>query len=900
MEKDEKEHTAEKVSKPRATKEAATAVKTPAATTAAAKKRTSSATTATKSAAAKSATAAAAKATVAATKTSAAKTASSVTTAAKSPTVSTSPSATNSNSAVVSSAKSPTAAARMTAATRTSSAVRATTISGASVEAAKADDAAVTKQPARTPKTTESTRTASQRTTAAVPPKDTLEASAAKDSGTLLGEISEKPPAAAGENVLAKSEVDSGVSSHGDKDEKKKKGVVVAIVIAIIILLLLLGFLVARGVWLGGGDSAHSAKARENTLALAQKYIDKGQYDDAMRLLDALLQADINDKDADELLDKAIELKKQNQGDGGNVVVQPSDPSSYNINIDTNEITNALREQNERNQETINRLLAEQQRRNDEILSARQEEQALQQKAAEEQRKKEETERKRKEEELAQANKAVKEKMDAINEKILAGKADLNTGNIDSALNTFSAAVSELPLEQGEPEFSALKYSELASTLYDAAQNEKDPERKEKLNNAAIQYVNKSLSVNPNDPASHYIMGMNYIDDGNWESAQKELAAAVKNDPNNYLYYYNLGRAQFRLGNFAQARSSFETTVKLKRDFDPAHFNLGMTCQRLKLNKDALAAFRSAHQVNPNYSRAYLEEARILNSAFNDSKGALAAYDEVIRLDPVNTQALNECGLVYAGLGQYEKAENYHRRAVALLRPGDKDPVTYYNLATALFNQNKISDAETNAKTAYEQMDALKRNSDKVMIVYNYALIEDSLGKADSAITLYKEVLILDPANSKTKTNLGVMFMNMNPPDADTALTFFLDAYKSNPSFELENNLGSAYLVKKDYDNAITYFQNAIKKSPKDNTVRFNLAQAYSGAGDFNNAKTTYLEILNADTSNWDTYIEVAKVFIALKDTANAEAYLKILQQKNPTYKKAEVDALLAAAAHNF
>ncbi len=868
MEKDKNENTAENVSKTGAAKAAATAVKTSAATKATARKRTASDTSATKpAAAATAARTAAVKATAAATKMSAAKTASSATTSAKSPAGSTRPSATSSNSAVVSSAtKSAATAARTTA--RTSSAVRATKTSGASVAAEKADVAAVTKQ----------------------------SASAPKISGTVLGEISEKPPAAAGGNVLAKSEADAGVSPRDDKDEKKKKGVVIAIVVAVIILLLLLGFLAVRGVWLGG-DSANSAKARENTIALAQKYIDKGQYDDAMRLLDALLQADINDKEADELLDKAIELKKQNQGDGGNVVVQPGDPSSYNINIDTNEITNALREQNERNQETINRLLAEQQRRNDEILSARQEEQALQQKAAEEQRKKEETERKRKEEELAQANKAVKEKMDAINEKILAGKADLNTGNIDSALNSFSAAVSELPLEQGEPEFSALKYSELASTLYDAAQNEKDPERKEKLNNAAIQYVNKSLSVNPSDPASHYIMGMNYIDDGNWENAQRELAAAVKNDPNNYLYYYNLGRAQFRLGSFAQARSSFETTVKLKRDFDPAHFNLGMTCQRLKLNKDALAAFRSAHQVNPNYSRAYLEEARILNSAFNDSKGALAAYDEVIRLDPVNTQALNECGLVYAGLGQYEKAENYHRRAVALLRPGDKDPITYYNLATALFNQNKISDAEANAKTAYEQMDALKRNSDKAMIVYNYALIEDSLGKADSAITLYKEVLILDPKNSKTKTNLGVMFMNMNPPDADTALTFFLDAYNANPSFELENNLGSAYLVKKDYDNAITYFQNAIKKSPKDNTVRFNLAQAYSGAGDFNNAKTTYLEILNADTSNWDTYIEVAKVFIALKDTANAEAYLKILQQKNPTYKKAEVDTLLAAVA---
>ncbi|MDE6718889.1 MAG: tetratricopeptide repeat protein, partial [Treponemataceae bacterium] len=694
------------------------------------------------------------------------------------------------------------------------------------------------------------------------------------------GNVSASHNSAALENAAIFGNVD--VSPD---DSKKKKGGAVIAIIAAIVILLLLGFFATRGVWLGGGDKF--AKQRENTLALAQKYLEKGQFDDAMRLLNELLQADINDKEADELLDKAIALKKEAEA-------QNSASQNANFNFNTDGIANALREQNERNQETINKLLAEQQRSASE--NSRAEEEALERKAAEEQRKKEDAERKAKEEALAQKNKEIKSKIDSVNNKVLAGKADLNTGNIDSALSNFEQASSQLPLSEGEPDFSASKYSEIAWALYDAASNEKDDGRKEKLNSAAVQYVNKALAKNQDDPASHYILGMNYIESGDWEKAQKELAIAVQNDPDNYLYYYNLGRAQFRLKNYTAAHSSFESSVKYNKNFDPAYFNLGMTCQRLKLNKDALAAFRSAHQVNPSYSRAYLEEARILNGAFNDSKGALDAYKKVIELDPVNTQALNECGSVYAGMGNYSEAENCYRRAIALLKPGDKDPITYYNLATALFNQNKVSEARGNAKTAYEQMDALRRNSDKAMVVYNYALIEDTLGNADKAITLYKEVLILDPNNAKTKTNLGVMFMNMDPPDADTALAFFLDAYKTSPSFELENNLGSAYLVKKDYSNAITYFQNAIKKSPRDNTVRFNLAQAYSGAGDFDNAKTTYLEILNSDTSNWDTYIEVAKVYMALKDTANAEAYLKILQQKNPTYKKAEVDALLAAA----
>ena len=683
-------------------------------------------------------------------------------------------------------------------------------------------------------------------------------------------------------------------------DEKKgvfKNKKLVLIALAGLLALLLL-FFAARAIAFAA-SSAKSGGAkdseRQNTLALAQKYLDKGQYDKAMDLLNGLLIANPNDADADSLLDRAIQLKKEDDAQSqasqaANVVVSPGD-SSYNINIDTDELTAALREQNERSQQMINELL-EQQRQSQ---NAQREEAAAEKRAAEEQKKKEEAERKAKEAELAQKNAALKAKITGINEKILAGRADLNTGNVDGALRNFDLAVSQLPLPEGEPEFSAAKYSEIAQSLFDAAAVEKDPAKKDKLKNAAITYVNKSLSVNPSDPASHFILGMNYGESSppNWAKAAEELEKAVKSAPDNYMYWYQLGRAQYRLKNYERARTAFQNSAKYNNKFDLAYFNLGMTLKQLKSNKDALAAFRSAHAANAQNSKAYLEEARLLNSAYKDSGGAVNCYKKVIELDPVNVSALNECGVVYSNMGQYANAEACHRKAVSLLKPGDKDPITCYNLALALYNQKKFNEAEKYALLSYEQKGAIKSDKEKAVVVYNYALVEDSLGKADKAIALYKEVLKLDPDNAKTKTNLGVMFMAMG--DADTALAFFLDAYKVDKSFELENNLGSAYLAKKDYSSAITRFQNALKQNPKDGAVRFNLAQAYSGAGDFDNAKTTYLDILSANEKNYDAYIELAKVFVALKDTKSAGDYLSMLRQKNPAYRKAEVDALLAA-----
>lgn len=686
--------------------------------------------------------------------------------------------------------------------------------------------------------------------------------------------------------------ISAAPASYSAHEKKSSKA---PLIVAVILLLAALGaiaFLGIKAFGASGSSPADFERRRANTLSLAQKYIDKGQYDKAMDLLNELLIGSPDDEEADALLDKAIRLKKENSPDaaGTSVVVQSPD-APYNISIDTDEITNALREQNERNQQVINELL-EQQRRSQSAEAA---EQAAARKAEAEQRKKEEAERREKEEALAKKNAALKKKIDDINQKIGAGQGGLRSGDIDGALANFSLAVQQLPLEEGEPEFSASKYSEIAGAIYDAAAEEKDAARKEKLDKAALDYVNKALAVNPNDPKSHYILGMNYMDSGDWAKAEKELSAAVQNDGNNYLYYYNLGRVQYKQKNYNGARSSFTSSIKYKADFADSYYYLGGTNRQLSLYKDALSAFRSARTVNPQHGNAFLWEARILKDNLKDSNGAISAYNSVLSIDPVNVPALSECGSEYANLGDYKKAEEYLRKAVSLLKPGEQDPITYYNLATALFNQNKLSEAEKYAKTAYDQKNSLKKNSEKSTVVYNYALIEDSLKNTDTAISLYKEVLALDPDNAKTKTNLGRMFMEMN--DADTALTFFESAYKVEKSFELENNMGSAYLAKKDYDNAITFFKSALKRNPDDNTVRFNLAQAYSGSGDFDNAKATYTEIISRDAGNWDSYIEISKVFIAQNDMANAQSYLKILQQKTPTYRKAEVDSLLSASS---
>ena len=683
-------------------------------------------------------------------------------------------------------------------------------------------------------------------------------------------------------------------SSYGLKTKltKKQKIAICSGIAAVVILVIVL---CAKGC-----GAASSNKVRNNTFSVVRMYLEKGQYDRAMDKLDELLLKNPTDEEALALMDEIL-AKKNGEASGASL------NSNVTVEVDTQGLTDAMQSSIEsmkhelaktnqtavENQKAMADLLKKQQQQAAEEQQ-RLEEQKIQQKAAEEQRKKEEAARKAAEEALAKKNAQLKKEIDAVNDEIMQGKVALNSGNINSALEHFEKAQKNLPVSEGEPAFSGSKYSEIAAALYDAAGKSTGDDKK-RLESTALIYAENAVSKNPKDASSHYIIGMNALANKDYQKAHDELTKAAMYDGKNYLYYYNLGRVQYMMKKFTAAKSSFSTSAMLNTAFTPARYNLGLTNLRLNDQKSALSEFRKAHDVDPRHEKAYLEEARLLTK-LGDFNGAISAYTNVVKINNTNRAALGELGNVYTQIKKYADAESSFRKSLAMLPAGTDDPLTYYNLSTVLFEQGKSEEAIAYAKKAYETKDALRDANSKANVTYNYALLCERTSRVEEAIAKYAEVLQFNPNHLKTHINLGAMYINMTPPDADMALSLFLKAYNiDRNNFEVNNNLGSAYLEKKEYKNAILYFQNALKLDSKNNEVRSNLAQAFASDSQFDNAKTTYLEVLKQDQSDWNAYVELGKVCMALNDNAAAEKYFVYVQEKNPTFRKAEIESLLAS-----
>ena len=105
--------------------------------------------------------------------------------------------------------------------------------------------------------------------------------------------------------------------------------------------------------------------------------------------------------------------------------------------------------------------------------------------------------------------------------------------------------------------------------------------------------------------------------------------------------------------------------------------------------------FYAIYLVSPKiaYSMDSIEESNLMQRAYEflnegETDNALQLYDDILRVNPTHTHALNYKGLALASLGNYEEAIQWYDK-VLHIDPNDSDAKYNKNIALLSLNKSK-------------------------------------------------------------------------------------------------------------------------------------------------------------------------------------------------------------------
>jgi protein O-GlcNAc transferase len=200
---------------------------------------------------------------------------------------------------------------------------------------------------------------------------------------------------------------------------------------------------------------------------------------------------------------------------------------------------------------------------------------------------------------------------------------------------------------------------------------------------------------------------------------------------------------------------------------------------------------------------------------------AKLAFEQVLRLDPKEPDALHSLGLILFQLGEQEKGLQLVTQSTKV-RP--KHPETHYNLGVMHQRLGQFAQAES----SFRQVLAQKRDHARAHFALGNALRE--LGKGGEAAKSFEQAVKIVPSWPEGHFNLGNALRDLGEFQKATACFQRAIALKPNWA-EAHANLGQTLRLLGQYELAVMSCRRALSFSPNLPEGHFSLASALWSLG---------------------------------------------------------------------
>jgi len=315
---------------------------------------------------------------------------------------------------------------------------------------------------------------------------------------------------------------------------------------------------------------------------------------------------------------------------------------------------------------------------------------------------------------------------------------------------------------------------------------------------------------------------------------QKALAA----DPGNLAIMEKIAQVSMWKGDFPAAVAAYREILKIDQDRLSAIISLAEILTWQKGYPEAIGLLETALAMQRD-ERTLLLYAEALSYAKEYSK-AIAAYTEVLTMDPSNVKAQRQLAEVYLWAGDMKKSRSAIENHLKGNPQDFKAQILQAKLrhfagepSRAIAVYEEALTGEKAALTEDERAEMERLLADAYMANKEY----------DKAVRSYAAVIGKDPKNVKARTGLiDVLMWEKRYDEAVGACDDALAALPGNSA--VEERLAELFIFEGKFDQAKEILRRIVRENPKAARAQFLLAKALHFSGDMQGALQLYEKLL--------------------------------------------------------
>ena len=247
------------------------------------------------------------------------------------------------------------------------------------------------------------------------------------------------------------------------------------------------------------------------------------------------------------------------------------------------------------------------------------------------------------------------------------------------------------------------------------------------------------LAREPNHADATHYLGMVALQAGDLTKAQALVAKSLQLNPRDGFYWMNQGLIYQRQKETEKAVEAYQTAVTYMKDNPGLWFNLGNGLMELRRLDEAIRVFRRSIALNSSDWQVWMNlgtTCLLRHRDEDDTREALASFEQMIRLQPSRGEGYNGKGLALFSLGHLTEALQSVKEAVRV------DPQlvnAWFNLARLYLESLDVD----SALAAYQRATQLSPDTSEF-----YAAIGDTLsmvGKFERAQEFFAKAYALNP-----------------------------------------------------------------------------------------------------------------------------------------------------------